>query len=152
MNLEPMNLEKRLQHAARDLREVPVAVPPLGHLARRRPRAHAMATPMLVPLLFVAGALFAIGVASPDVDRSIQSDLPAVSGSGSVDPSTTATPVEARDDPEMRSTHAPSALVELQLIEEFVSSARSAKPPAAPAVAAVPATEPTSPADVIGAI
>lgn len=148
-----MNLEQRLQQAARDLREVPVAVPPLGSFARGRPRSRAltMTTPVLVPLLLVAGALFAIGSTRPDVGRPVQSDLPAVSGS--VDPSTAVTQVEARAEPEVRSTDAPSALVEVQMIAEFVSRARSAKPPATPIANPVPATEPTgSSGNVIGAI
>ena len=74
-----MNIEHRLQHAAREMREVPIAVPPLGSPRRVRTlsRVHALATPMLVPLLFVAGALFAIGATRPVAHRSVQTDIPA---------------------------------------------------------------------------
>ena len=78
-----MNIEHRLQHAARDLREVPIVVPPLGHRAGARPvpsRLSVLATPVLVPLLFVAGALFAIGAARAPVHQPIQSDIPAIVG------------------------------------------------------------------------
>lgn len=84
-----------------------------------------MVAPLLVPLLFVTGALFAIGVARTDARRAVQSDLPDVIGSQ--DPSTAAPPVEAADEPEVHIVDAPSALVELQLIADFVSSARAAE-------------------------
>lgn len=146
-----MNLEQRLQHAARDLREVPVAVPPLGGRSRARPKAHAIATPVLVPLLFVAGTLFAIGATGAGVEHPVQSDLPTVRRS--VDPSTDATPVEAEEQPVVRSIDAPSALVELQMIAEFVSGAQSGKPPTSPDAIPDPPTGPTAPpGNVIGAI
>ena len=147
-----MNLEHRLQHAARDLREVPVPVPPLGTLARERPRSrvHTSATPVLVPLLFVAGALFAIGATRFGVGQPVQSDLPAVGGS--FDPSTAA-PVEARTDVEAVGTDAPSAPVEVQMIAEFDDGARSADSAADPVATPVRAIEPKdSRVNVIGAV
>lgn len=80
-----MNIEHRLHHAARELREYPIAVPPLDGSAPAQPRTRSMAVPMLVPMLFVVGALFAVGGAGSVHDRSTQSDIPAVSPT-SVDP------------------------------------------------------------------
>ena len=117
-----MNLEQRLQHASRDLREVQIVVPPLVG-ATPRPRPHSSATPLLVPLLFAAGALLAIGAARTDEIGTVQGDLSAVTSA--VDPSTAPAPVGTDHEPEVRSIEAPSALVELQSIAEFDSSART---------------------------
>lgn len=71
-----MTLEHRLQHAGRELREVPIDVPPLGTRAAapHRPRVHALSASMLLPLLFVVAGLFAIGAArGPD---AVRSDVP----------------------------------------------------------------------------
>lgn len=147
-----MNLEQRLQHAARDLREVPVAVPPLGTVAagRRRSRVHTTATSMLVPLLFVAGALLAIGATRAGIDPSVRSDLPPVSDS--VDPAT-AVPVDAGTGGDAPTVDTPSALVELQLIADVVGSARTAEPPGEPVATPIPPTGPNdSRVTVIGAV
>jgi hypothetical protein len=154
-----MNIEQRLQHAARDLREVAVEVPPLGSVGHARPRSrvHALATPVLVPLLFVAGALLAIGATRQGGDTPVQSDLPAVGES--VDPAASGAAVTPGDEPDEHDEHqapavdAPSALVEQQMIAEFISSARSAKPAPSPDDDPPSLPEPTDPpVNDIGAI
>ena len=117
-----MNLEQRLQHASRDLREVQIVVPPLGG-GTTRPRPHSTATPLLVPLLFVAGALFAIGATRTDEVGTLQGDLSTVTSP--VDPSTAPAPVGADHEPKVRSIEAPSAFVEVQSIAESGNSART---------------------------
>lgn len=144
-----MNIEHRLQHAARELREVPIVVPPLGSRTRAHTprRVHALATPMLVPLLFVAGALFAIGATRPGVHQSIQTDIPAASRPAS--PGDAEPPADTRSTDESPAVHAPSVLVELQMIADLVNT-RSA-----PAPAETPdpvAEEPGRPANIIGPI
>ena len=144
-----MNIEHRLQHAARELREVPIAVPPLGHRTRPVPsRLAALATPMLVPLLFVAGALFAIGATRAPIHQPIQSDIPAVVQpvTGTEQPAATA---EVADDPPpVADAHAPSVLDELEMIATLVAP-RSAPTPA-PSTATTPAD--ARPANGLGPI
>ncbi len=123
-----MNIEHRLQHAARELREVPIAVPPLGSRSRVRTsrRVHALATPVLVPLLFVAGALFAIGATRPGVRQPIQTDIPAASRPappGVEEPLT-----DTSGSVEMPALHAPSVLVELQMIAALVNTRSTPAP------------------------
>lgn len=73
-----MNIERRLHHAARELREVPIDVPVLGDPSlrgrprARRPRLAASAAPML----FVAGGLLAVGVMQREVPEPAHSDIP----------------------------------------------------------------------------
>ncbi len=117
-----MNIEHRLQHAARELREVPIAVPPLGSRSRVRTprRARALATPMLVPLLFVTGALFAIGATHPGVHQSTQTDIPAASRPAS--PGVAEPLADTSGSVEMPALDAPSVLVELQMIAALVNT------------------------------
>ena len=55
-----MNLERRLHHAARELREVPIDTPPLGRpsvaAVRRSP-----VRPLVAPVLFALGGLVMVG-------------------------------------------------------------------------------------------
>ena len=145
-----MNIEHRLQHAARELREVPIAVPPLGSRTRVRTprRVHALATPMLVPLLFVAGALFAIGATRPGVHQSIQTDIPAAA-SRPASPGDAEPPADTSGSDEVSAVHAPSVLIELQMIADLVNTRSALAPAETPAP--VP-EEPGRPAGVVGPI
>lgn len=143
-----MNIEQRLQHAARELREVEISVPPLGHRSTPVRRLPGLATPVLVPLLFVAGALIAIGATRAPVHQPIQSDIPAV-----VEPATGAEAPAATADvdaepPAVADADAPSVLDELEMIATLVA------PRSAPTPAPSTATRPldTRPANGLGPI
>lgn len=71
-----MNLEHRLQHAARELREITIDVPPLGRPVRRR--RPSLVPALAAPMLFAAGALFAVG-AVRGVERPMNSDISVTS-------------------------------------------------------------------------
>lgn len=81
-----MNIDRRLHHAARELREVSIDVPPLGDPARprrttpRRPRLAALAAPML----FVTGGLLAVGVMQREASEPMHTDMPAASVAATV--------------------------------------------------------------------
>lgn len=139
-----MNIEHRLQHAARELREVPIAVPPLGAHApasRAWARVPALATPMLVPLLFVAGALFAVGAIRADTARPIRSDIPAVVQPATPPLDDVPAPVvdgavvadDAPDD-------VPSVLDELRMIAELNTMREAPASPSSPPPSPRPAT------------
>lgn len=141
-----MNIEHRLQHAARDLREVPIAVPPLGRRSGTRPvpmRLPALATPVLVPLLFVAGALFAIGAARAPVHQPIQSDIPAIVGPVTDDEVPAATSDLADEPPAVVVADVPSVLDELEMIATLVTP-RSAPAPAPSTVTTPSGARPTN--------
>jgi len=148
-----LNIEHRLQHAARELREVPIAVPPLRQPApASRPwaRVPALATPMLVPLLFVAGALFAVGAIRADTARPIRSDIPAVAQPPAPAPRDVPAPVVddadvTVDEPD---DDVPSVLDELRMIAELNTMRE------APASTSAPSTPPPSvrPATGVGPI
>ena len=106
-----MTIERRLHHAARELREVPIEVPPLGgvpHLPARtgtpRPRLAALAAPML----FVVGGILTVGVLRRQVPEAPRSDIPAAPSAVHADP---VAPPEHDDGPT-----APSVRDELRLI------------------------------------
>ena len=90
-----------------------------------------MLTPLLVPLLFLAGGLFAVGGARTGDHRSVQSDLSTAGNP--VDPPAAPAPVDRGDRPGPPTVAAPSALVELQLIAEFVTTARTTETSPTPA-------------------
>jgi len=74
-----MTVERRLHHAARELREVSIDVPELGELAPDarpvvgRSRLAALAAPML----FVAGGVLAVGVMQREAPEAPHLDIPA---------------------------------------------------------------------------
>lgn len=75
-----MNVERRLHHAGRELREVPIEVPPLGSIlagAAPRRRSSSVLQALAAPMLFVAGGLFAYGAVQSDTVPTMQSDVPA---------------------------------------------------------------------------
>ena len=115
-----MTIEHRLQHAARELRELQIDVPPLGtkSVGTRRSLLQTLAAPMLVPMLFVAGGLVAIGASRAEVTPSTQSDIPNVSPATvtPADPNRAATPPQVDADPVASSP--PSMLVELAMIAD----------------------------------
>lgn len=124
-----MTIDRRLHHAARELREVRIDVPPLGMPppAPRRFRLQAVAAPML----FVAGAALAMGVMQNRAAEPVHTDIPAV-------PSV----VDAGPVPSQATNvivPAPSARAELEMIAEFI---KSNGPAPAPTVIS------TEPADV----
>ena len=146
-----MNIEHRLQHAARDLREVPIVVPPLGHRAGARPvpsRLPVLATPVLVPLLFVAGALFAIGAARAPVHQPIQSDIPAIVGPVTDDEAPAGTSELADEPPAVVVADVPSVLDELEMIATLVTS----RPEPAPAPSTVTTPSGARPTNGLGPI
>jgi len=129
-----MNVDRRLHHAARELREVPIDVPLLDDLTHRsepagrpRPRPRPRLAALAAPMLFVAGGLLAVGVMQRSVEAPVHSDF----GGGVVD-ATTTNGVGA-------AVPAPSVSDELQLIRGIVDSS-----PDAPVVDSVepPATAP----------
>lgn len=135
-----MNLEHRLQHAARELRELPIEVPPLGSCAptSARSRLHVLATPALIPMLFVAGALFAIGAMRPDIHRPMHSDIPAAvaADSSGAEPAVATGGEPGAVDVDAPIVEAPSVLDELQMIAALVNerptpSADATSPPTA---------------------
>ncbi len=123
-----MSLERRLQHAARELRAVDVAVPPLGAVgparsARRRFGLQVVA----VPLLFVVGGLVVVGVLDDRRDAGDSfDDTPAV-----VDPAAAVSPTP---DVVPASLGHPTADAERAVIDRIVSTA------ARPGVDAPPAS------------
>jgi len=130
-----MTIERRLQHAARELREVQIDVPPLGtkSVGRRRHRLQMLAAPVLIPMLFVAGGLVAIGASRAEVTPSTPSDLPAVSTTTA----TSADPNRAAPPPQVDGgASAPSLLVELEMIAD-VANVRTRVPSVSPAGANV---------------
>lgn len=117
-----MSIERRLHHAARELREVPIEVPPLRGVPRvptprhgaRRPRLAALAA----PLLFVGGGVLAVGVLQRQVPEPPHSDIPAAPAV--VDAGPVSQP-GAGDGPST-----PSVRDELQLIAGILDEAVSA--------------------------
>lgn len=107
-----MTIDRRLHHAARELREVPIEVPPLSGLPHRsasrngsrRPRLAVLAAPML----FVVGGLLTVGELQRQEPDSPHSDIPAAPTVVDAGPIPQGGP---GDDP-----NAPSARDELQLI------------------------------------
>lgn len=76
-----MSLDRRLHHAARDLREVAIEPPPFEHVLAGRVRVRRMPS-LVAPMLFVLGGLVVAsgvtgGLAQPD-ERNVpdQTDLP----------------------------------------------------------------------------
>jgi len=127
-----MTLEHRLQHAARELREVHIDVPPLG-VARTAPRRSRLATvgaPLLVPMMFVIGALFAIGATHGAVTQPTVSDIPVVQPGVDSPSPPTPDPVNVSDDADASersaasAPSAPSALAEREMIAELLSRQR----------------------------
>ena len=103
---------------------------------------------MLVPLLFVAGALFAIGATRPGVHQSIQSDIPAAA-SRPTSPGDAEPPADTSGSVELPAVHAPSVLAELQMIATLVNTRSAPAPAETPD--AVP-EQPGRPAKVTGPI
>lgn len=110
---------------------------------------------MLIPLLFVAGALFAIGAARPGVHVTTQSDIPAASGqvdAPSDDPAIAGDGgvQEPGDIASKAAVGAPSVLDELQIIAALVETRPAVD---APTPAPKPATEQgRRPANIFGPI
>ena len=104
-----MTIERRLQHAARELREVQIHVPPLGtpRPTRERVRLQTLTAPMLVSMLFVVGGLFAFGATRTTVSEPAQNDIPTVPGAidepaaGTADATTTVSAPSVLDELEM---------------------------------------------------
>lgn len=134
-----MSIERRLQHAARELRSVEVAVPPLAGAspggrqgAGRRPGLHTIAA----PVLFVVGGLFVVGVLGErrptgstfdDTSTVVASIASAGAATEAVDD------VSARDGTgpaDGRSIAAPSAADERAMIDRILSVAERAATPA----------------------
>lgn len=139
-----MNLEHRLQHAARELREVTIDVPPLGTraaatgMARRTRLVPALAA----PILFAAGALFAVG-AVRSVEQPVHSDIGVVGTviQPAADPVVVDSPGRAPTVDGAPAIEAPSIHEELEMISEFLADSRVDAPlgdgePAAPEPAA----------------
>lgn len=125
-----MTIEHRLQHAARELREVRIDVPPLGGPLppTRRNRLQALAAPML----FVVGGVLAVGVVQGRAAEPIQTDIPLAPSV--VDPGpTTAEAMTA-------SVPAPSVRSELEMIAEIIQSG-GPRPVQEPQPASVPAED-----------
>lgn len=132
-----MTIERRLHHAARELRELEIDVPPLTAPRRRQPSLVLQA--MAAPMLFVAGGLFAYGALQTTTDPTVPLDVgdivadtdePASPGAGAG----TGTGDEVRD------MLAPSATAEREMIDRLIDSVLPTdEPPARPAQ-----TEPTS--------
>lgn len=129
-----MMVEHRLQHAARELREVHIDVPPLGTPGPmpRRSRLQTVGGPLLVPLLFIAGGLVAVGATRAAVPPPMQSDIPAAAPVAATPADDAATPQPAFGD-----VTAPSLLDELEMIAGLVNRQSAVSP-------ATPADEPTS--------
>lgn len=131
-----MTIERRLQHAARELREVHIDIPPLGaYTADRggspgRSRLQTVGGPLLVPLLFVAGGLFAIGATRTAVQPQVHSDIPAAQTAVTTAPSTGAPATQ----PAASGATVPSLLEELEMIAGLVSREGSNDAPATPTV------------------
>lgn len=109
-----MTIEHRLQHAARELREVHVHVPPLGTArpTRERVRLQTLAAPMLVSMLFVVGGLFAFGATRTTVSEPVRNDVPTV-------PRSIDEPALGVPDDAATNVSAPSVLDELEMIAEL---------------------------------
>ena len=126
-----MNLEHRLHHAARELREVTIDVPPLGTrptstgLTRRTRLVPALAA----PLLFAAGALFAVG-AVRGVERPMHSDIGVTGGTvGAVaDTDVVEGPIVTATSERAAVPAVPSIHEELELISEFLAATRTDAP------------------------
>lgn len=135
-----MSLERRLQHAARELREVTIETPGTPHAPAPRPRPLAAVTAVAVPVLFVlSGVLVAAGAFERVAPTTT---VPDVTSSAAVADDE---PAEARH----RSGHAVSAptpaLVEVGLIADLVrayAAGGAASPLAAPPVHGAPVTVP----------
>lgn len=142
-----MNVERRLHHAARELREVTIVVPPLG-----RPRRDGAATRVLqalaAPLLFVAGGLFAVGAMQQTSTVPTQSDIvtgtvgPAGGPAAVVEPAVGPATVSTDDDTATRAVSAPSVRAELEMIAAIVSSNQAARAEPEPAAGESPPSEP----------
>lgn len=120
-----MTIERRLHHAARELREVPIDVPALGELLprshRRSTRRQSRLPVFAAPLLFIAGGVLAVGVMQQQVPEPTQSDIPAVSAVVDAGPA----PVERSQ----LAVPAPSVRDELQLIAGLLSDPPPSPPP-----------------------
>ena len=149
-----MNIERRLQHAARELREVPIVVPPLSS-RRNGGGATLILQALAAPMLFVAGGLFAIGALRDTPTVPVQTDIvgtPVTVDAPDVAPAT----ADPAGEP-VRPISAPSVRAELEMIAEIVSSGQSRSvidepadtetPPAEPAM---PEPDPTGSADAVG--
>lgn len=156
-----MNIERRLHHAARELREVPITVPPLG---RRRAGggggsgggATRILQALAAPLLFVAGGLFAIGAMQGTPVEPIQTDIvgtPTVVVDPVGDPARADTAADA-EAVRAASVSAPSVRVELEMIAEIVSSGQSRRVAGDPTEAETTDGEPSveQPADQATAV
>ena len=115
-----MNIERRLHHAVRELREVTIEAPALDDLAGRprpRPRPRPRLAALAAPMLFVAGGVLAVGMMQRSVDAPVHRDF------GGVAPETEA---EADAGPAAAigpGAPAPSVNDELRLIRGIVESA-----------------------------
>lgn len=132
-----MNLERRLQHAARELREVNVDVPTLGGppVSRRRPFGVLQAA--AVPMLFVAGGLFAVsgvrGATPEPVPHDSDIVVPVLQPEGSdepAEPSLVDVPAVTSDESvgDGAAHTAPSVHVELQMIADNRAPVDPAQP------------------------
>lgn len=132
-----MTIDRRLHHAARELRAVPIEVPPLGSPPSRR-RPTRILQGLAAPVLFVAGGVFAYGLvqstSSPAIERDV-SEMPVVDTDAPV--AETGTPA--------RVATAPSIHAEMELIAELVNRSQKSSTPAPAPIArgdAAPSGEP----------
>lgn len=118
-----MNVERLLQHAARELREVPIEVPTLRGRIRRP--ASRFVPALAMPVLFMAGGLLATG-AGQGIEHPTHSDVDAVIHST---PNTSPEPVEpaGTSGPGSADT-APSIDFELEMLEQRANDSQSAPP------------------------
>ncbi len=119
-----MTIDRRLHHAARELREVRVDVPPLCDVPLRGSARHgggwSRLAALAAPMLFVAGGLLAVGVMQREVSEPARSDIPA--GPAVVDDEVATTGRVGA------SVTAPSVREELRMIAEILG-----EPPRTPA-------------------
>jgi len=130
-----IDIERRLQHAARELREIEIEPPPLEHLGVRRRTGVVGRIPALVmPVLFVVGGLALVaGGMDPQVDGP--TDAPVVDA---VEQSSTAAP-----EPVVAERSSAPTLTARQEIA-LISSLRPSPTPAPPGSVAGP----SGPSDV----
>lgn len=121
-----MSLERRLQHAARELRAVDVAVPPLGATSRAGTSRRFSIQVVALPLLFVVGGLVVVGVLDDrrDAGGSFDDTPAGVDQPAAVAPAAPASPTPAVVASSASASLAiPSADAELVIIDRIVTAA-----------------------------